>query len=120
MPRHPVTYNKDLKETQEFKFLYNKWRWLMRQPHVKAFDVFQAFYDWSMENGFVIGAKLERRNDNKPFSPLNCVWTSPRCKRISHTDEDKAWISLWNETVNRIRRHFGLEPIGEEMEEIDG
>lgn len=110
MPRHEVAYEKKLKETHEWQYLYTKWRWVCRRPHSEAFNDFRSFYDWSMANGFQIGTKLELLDDSKPYSPENCLWVHPAIKKPCYTEEDKEWISKWNETVNRIRRHFGLKP----------
>lgn len=111
MPRHQVIYDKTLKETQEWKFLYNKWRWVLKQPHSEEFKKFPTFYDWSMAKGYMTGAKLERLDATKPFSPKNCLWVHPAIKQRPYTEEDMEMISRWNKTVNRIRRHFGMPPL---------
>lgn len=119
MPRHQVVYDKELKETPEWKFLYNKWRWLLKQPHSEEFDNFPTFYEWSMVKGYAAGAKLERKDPSKPYSIKNCLWEQPAPQQKGYSEEDKAWIKSWNKTVNRIRRHYGIKPLPE-MEENDG
>lgn len=113
MPRHQLTYNKKLKETPEWQFLYNKWQWLRKQPHSEDFDNFPTFYEWSKVYGYATGMKLVRKDPSKPYSIKNCLWAHPETKQQELTKEDKAWIKLWNKTVNRIRKHYGMEPLPE-------
>lgn len=110
MPRHQVVYDKNLKETQEWQFLYNKFRKLLKQPHSEDFNNFLAFYGWSIANGYTIGAKLERRDESKPYSFQNCLWVQHETKR-AYTEEEKEWIKLWDKTVSIIRIHYGMQPL---------
>ena len=112
MPRHKFVYDKNLKETPEFQFLYSKWRWLRKQPNSEDFKTFLIFYEWSMENGYIAGAKFERRDESKPFSPDNCLWVYRETKK-AYSEEEKEWIKLWDKMVNRIRKHYGMQPIPE-------
>lgn len=113
MSRHKVTYDKAVKETPEWKFLYNKWCWLRKRPHSEEFKEFQAFHDWSLKNGFVMDAKLERLHFDKPYSPENCQWVQTEIKQRPYTEEEQESISRFNETVNSIRRYYGMAPIGQ-------
>ena len=117
MPRHQITYGEDLKNTPEFQFLYSKWLCMRKQrlPHDEAFAQFKPFYNWSMANGYEAGATLKRLDESKPYSPANCFW-APATERTTWTEEEKARIAKWNETVNPIRIHFGLEPFTEKGE----
>ena len=110
MPRHVFTYDPALKETPEWQSLYNKWAWLRKHRRGDAFAQFQDFYDWSMANGFVIGARLKLLDESKPYSPDNCLWMHPVLEQPVYTEEDKQRISKWNEAVNRIRVRFGMTP----------
>ena len=116
MPRHRAVYDKDLKETPEFQFLYNKWSKVLRPPHCDAFYEFMDFYNWSMSNGFVLGAKLRLIDESKPYGPENCFWEAPKKDRLGWSEDERAWISLWNKTVNRIRVHHSMEPFAEKGE----
>lgn len=35
---------------------------------------FLNFYNWSLENGYVEGLSLERKNVNEGYNPSNCCW----------------------------------------------
>lgn len=39
-------------------------------------DNFQAFYDWSMENGYTNDLSIDRIDYNKGYTPDNCRWTT--------------------------------------------
>ena len=43
-------------------YFYPEWR-----------ESFQAFRDWTIENGYVDGAKLVRKDKKKGYTPENCV-----------------------------------------------
>jgi hypothetical protein len=118
MPRHSVVYDKELKDTQEFKTLYGRYHSWSTRIYRDIFPTFQEFYDWSMSNNFVCGARLARKDPSKPYTQDNCLWVLPEGKEQHMTvDERKEIIDRWNETVNRIRVHYGLEPF--ERKEIE-
>ena len=111
MPRHSVVYDPQLKQTPEWKSLYGRYHAVKTSVYQDIFPTFQQFYDWAMANGFVCGAKLSRKDPNKPFTPDNCFWELPERKEQHMTvDERNEFIDRWNKTVNRIRVHYGLEP----------
>lgn len=55
----------------------------------------------------MIGDKLLRRDESKPYGPENCYWESPDQAEMSPLWKVD-WCLRWTETVNRLRRHFGL------------
>lgn len=39
---------------------------------------FQAFYDWAMENGYSDDLSIDRRDNDKGYSPDNCKWSTAK------------------------------------------
>ena len=39
-------------------------------------DNFDAFYSWSMENGYTPGLTIDREDSNKNYGPSNCRWAT--------------------------------------------
>ena len=94
--------------------LYQKWWWIKENyPCTPDFLDFKKFYDWAMKSGWDGKANLKRFNECDPFDVENCYWDFP-----DETDRDKEIqksIAAWNNTVNRIRKHYGMPPV-EEMQ----
>ena len=111
-------YDREIMESEEGKRLYVHWQQkVSKNTDDPEFATFMGFYNWSMEAGFVVGALLFRRNPDEPYSTDNCVWCTKEkdMKRFYPEFELK-----WNKTVNRIRKHFGLElfPMGQ-VEDVE-
>ena len=82
---------------------------------------FQAFYDWSISNGYTEGLTIERKDVNGNYCPENCCWIpkseQPKNRRNSHfityKGETKT-LSEWSkelhidrETVRLYEKRFG-------------
>ena len=116
MTRHKDIYDKDLKATPEWQYLYFKWQSIRKLPHSKRFDRFLDFYRWAMACGFVISAKLCLLDESKPYSPDNCLWVLPAGGQPLFSAEQKRSIEKWNKTVGRIRAYYGMEPLEQKGE----
>lgn len=103
------------------EMLYNRWyriRFRAKIPCSPAFAVFSDFFSWAIDAGFDGSQELRRRDPKGPYSEENCYWersgrAGPRSERRPHKGFRVAEFALrWDRTVNRIRRHYGMEPIG--------
>ena len=96
--------------------LYNRWKIIKDQTDDPTFKDYKKFYKWALESGYVAGARLFRRDIDEPFSCYNCFFVIPTQtegtgKPLLQGAWGVNWIKQWDETVNRIRVHFGMEPI---------
>jgi hypothetical protein len=100
-----------MRESEHGAKLYNAWRKIRRSPHCEEWSCYPPFYNWAMQNGYVMGAWLRLINETGEYSPDNCKWHIPGSK-----DDDpilpETWADEWNKTVNRIRKHYGMPPLG--------
>lgn len=104
-----VKYDTEFMKTEAGAALYNKWNRMRRLgccPERKA--DFMAFVKWSMVAGFEEGATLKRYHKEKPYQPSNCYWVVDS-KLTNPTYKASAFCASWNKTVNRIRKHYGME-----------
>lgn len=102
---------KQIRNTEGGSRLYERWKRIKRKEHSKEFDTFLGFYKWSMKAGYSPGLRLLVADQNKPYSPDNCSWSPPETVRPVYGEEGREWIAKWNEAVNRIRVHYGMEPL---------
>ena len=103
-------YDPALRKTEHGSRLYNAWKKLRREPHAEEWDFFPTFYNWAMQNEYVVGSWLRLVDKTGIYEPNNCTWYFPDCD-----DDDPpppaSWADGWNKTVNRIRKYYGMPPL---------
>lgn len=115
-------HDPQIRYSEQGKRLYEFWKRIRRKVHSPVFEHFGVFYHWSMANGYTDGARLHRFDKNGPYSPANCYWLPvgdvegtkeppAKSEQPSAYYLDPTWMWKWDETVNRIRLHYGMEPI---------
>lgn len=100
-------YDPGLRKTEHGSKLYEIWKRIRKSPHCTEWDYFPTFYEWAMEEEYEQGAWLRRIDSNTPYGPDNCLWY------ITSTDA-ALWKAKWNETVNVIRKYYGMPPLEDE------
>lgn len=109
--RYGEAYDPEMRESEHGARLYQTWKRLRKHPYVDEWGCYPAFYCWAIESGYVIGARLVLKSESAPYGPDNCLW------HIKEFEDDfepipQSWPDEWNKTVNRIRKHYGMPPIG--------
>lgn len=110
---HKITYNAELRETEHGSRLYAYWHRIKGKDISEEFKEFPGFYRWAMKNNYTIGAKLFKYEPDEPYTPDNCFWV-PRNEWVDNPtppSRNRAWERKWDEAVNRIRKHYDMEPI---------
>lgn len=92
---------------------------------------FQAFADWSLDHGYedppidadkkwiaVNGLSIDRIDNNKGYSPVNCQWISWQENRIRHGKDLCGAVGSLGTHLKKARRGTGLSQI--EVEQITG
>lgn len=102
-------------------FWWNRLSRYKVSPLCGSFDTFKA---WALENGFREDCTIRKRVPNKAWGPDNCMIEFPDTVCEHETAQGKFSLAqerdfcrLWNKTVNRIRKHFGLPLFKEEPDD---
>ena len=62
-------------------------------------DDFQAFYDWSVSNGYQDGLSIDRINNDGNYSPENCRWTDRNVQNRNRRNNHKITYNGVTKTV---------------------
>jgi hypothetical protein len=115
----PVIYPPEIRKSQSWKRLYSYWKKVRSEAHAPAFDNFMNFYNWAMNNGYADNRKLRKVDPSRPWVPDNGTWLpiEPGTGKIYGRNTREA-VVRWNETVNRLRIHYGMKPFPLEEEAV--
>lgn len=91
------------------KQLYQKWRRVRKLGCCDEWLDFDQFLKWAKKSGFAADGCLKRHNNSKPYSPRNCYWLE--CAKTNPSYAKDEFCERWNNTVNRIRDHYGMAPL---------
>lgn len=101
-------YPYEFYQTPEGKSIYHKWC-NNAKDRCKEWDDFSTFCEWCLNHkNFTLTAHLRKHVNDRPHSPENSYFKEP-VTRGEHTESEL--IQRWNDTVNKIRKHYGLEPL---------
>ncbi len=113
-----LKYDQEYLKTPEGKSLWMKWRNGKQAGMCSEWSDFDAFKAWALEHNFSQEAMLKKYNPDFAHSPDNSYFrvTNNEGNRITPEQVEK-----WNETVNRIRVHYGMKPlsVNEEIEDAE-
>lgn len=111
MPR--TTYDPEIRQSKSGARLYQTWKRMRKHLHNEDWDKFEAFYRWSIEEGYVPGDRLKRYDDTLPHGPDNSFWQGQDEGEFSLM-RTLEWCEKWDQTVNKLRKQFGLPPLKED------
>lgn len=113
MPSAKITYDPEMRQSDHGRRLYTYWRKVRPDTDSPEFLEYPKFFKWAMANGYTVGAKLFKYEPDEPYSPENSFWVARKDWVIGDVEvyRNMARERKWDETINRIRLHFGMEPI---------
>lgn len=104
-------YDREFLETETGKKLYAMWRNIGRSGRCEEWDIFDVFCDWALKHGYDENVQLKRLDSRKRFSPDNCYFSKLKRQYVDGKIHNEQ-IERWNNTVNKIRKYYGMEPLG--------
>lgn len=60
---------------------------------------FKAFHDWAISNGYRSELQLDRKDNNGPYSPENCRWSTPKANSNNRRDNISITVNGITDTV---------------------
>lgn len=110
-----MKYGKKFLETEQGKRIYNIYYWGIRRGGCcEEWQNFDAFCDWVLKHWNEDAYAAGRVDTSKPFSPDNFRWKLRSDKSTYPRNDFK---TRWNETVNKIRAYYGMEPLVQKQEQ---
>ena len=70
---------------------------------------FQAFYDWSISNGYTDELTIDRINVNGNYEPSNCRWTTMKVQANNRTDNHVVTINGQSKTLTEWADVYGIK-----------
>ena len=93
-----TTKNKVTRTDQEMtKSIYHDRGITMCNEWANSFD---SFYEWSMKNGWAEGLSIDRRDNEKGYSPDNCRWAHTSTQAANQRRENKGITGYIGVQVN--------------------
>ena len=69
---------------------------------------FQAFYDWSMANGYSDGLTLDRKNPNGNYCPENCRWATMKEQQNNRRNNRIVEYGGEKYTLSQLAENLGI------------
>lgn len=76
----------------------------------EEWQAFKPFYDWSMSNGYEDNLSIDRRDNDKGYSPDNCRWTTNREQSNNRRTCIPIKIGNTTKTITEWCEVFAVEP----------
>lgn len=94
-------YNKHNKHYKDYGargiIICNEWK-----------DDFQAFYDWSINNGYKDNLTIDRIDNNKGYSPSNCRWVNAKTQANNRRSNIYLTYNGKTQTISQWSDELGI------------
>lgn len=70
---------------------------------------FQAFYDWAMANGYADKLTLDRKDNDKGYSPENCRWATENEQQNNRRNNHMVTYNGKTQTVSQWADEMGIK-----------
>jgi len=78
---------------------------------------FESFQDWAIQNGYKEGLTIDRKDNDKGYSPMNCRWitnaqqqrnkrTNIRITIYGETHILKEWAEIWGLNYGTVKNRY--------------
>lgn len=73
---------------------------------------FQKFYQWAINNGYVVGLSLERKDLNGDYEPNNCIWISKFFQARNKSNTYRVITKDGEKTLREFSSYAGISESG--------
>lgn len=87
------------------KIMLAQWKKVPTSERTGCWEDFSGFSQWAMAHGWTPSSHLTKHDQDLPHSPENSFFSE-------FSPADRELLDRWDATVNKLRKHYGLPPLG--------
>lgn len=74
----------------------------------EEWNEFKPFYDWSLANGYIGHLTIDRKDNNKGYSPDNCRWATMKEQQNNRTNNIRITVNGEEKTISEWSEITGI------------